>query len=63
MENRFQSPEEIDAFVEALGFMHLEMVQAYAAGDTAWDDISDSIISNIEHLATAAKAGMAKSGR
>lgn len=62
MVQRFQTEAELDAFAEAIGLMLVEMAQAYAAQDPAWDSIGDSIILNVEQLVTLAKAGMATSG-
>lgn len=62
MVNRFQTVDELDAFEEALGLMLLEMAQAYAVNDPSWDSIGDSIILNVGHLVSLAKAGMETSG-
>lgn len=60
---RFETPEEIDAFTEALGHMLFDFAQAYKNGDPSCDRIGDSIEANVSHLADLAKDGMGKSGR
>lgn len=63
MTQRFETPEEIDAFVEAIGFMLAEFAQAYKNDDASFDRIADGIEANVSHLADLAKAGMEMMGR
>ena len=60
---RFESEEEIDAFVDALGQMLYEFALAYKAGDQSFDRIGDSIEDNVSHLAALAKVAVGLSGR
>lgn len=60
---RFESEEDVDAFVEALGQMLFEFASAYKAGDQSFDRIGDSIESNVSHLAALAKVGLGLMGR
>ena len=59
---RFETEEEIDAFVEALGHMLFEFASAYKAGDASFDRIGDSIQSNVSHLADLAKVAVGLKG-
>ncbi len=60
---RFETEEEIDAFVDALGHMLFEFASAYKAGDDCFDRIGDSIESNVAQLAALAKAALGLTDR
>lgn len=60
---RFETAQEIDAFVASLGHMLAEFAAAYKAGDAAFDRIGDSIETNVNHLAALAKGAVDSSGR
>lgn len=55
---RFETAEEIDNFLDALGIMMFEFASAYKKDDQSFDDIGDMIQSNVSHLADLAKASM-----
>ena len=59
---RFETTDDVDAFVDALGHMLFEFAEAYKQGDPSFDRIGDSIEANVTHLADLAKAGMDLSG-
>jgi len=60
---RFETEEDVDAFVEALGHMLFEFASAYKADDQSFDRIGDSIESNVSHLAALAKVALGLTGR
>jgi hypothetical protein len=63
MTHRFDTAEDIDAFVDALNYMLVEFAQAYKNDDASFDSIADSIEVNVSHLAALAKDGMETTGR
>lgn len=55
---RFETAEEIDNFLDALGIMLFEFASAYKKDDSSFDDIGDMIQANVSHLADLAKASV-----